>query len=397
MHICLVSYEFPPRPGGEASYTRALAEAYSRRGDEVTLIIPGSSENPAVRSDRVRVLATETGGPVREAKFLSGAERALDYLAMVRRPDVVHVTFDYPTFLFHVRRRGIPCVATVHHLQIAEAVSLAASGGGNAGLRPISLLRASILNSLEARLLRQCDAIITVSRFTASTVRRYISIDPARLRVVMNGIDPAPYQGAEAETFRLRFPMVRERVVLYVGRLTRSKGVGLLIEAFAAVTREAPDASLVIVGSGDRKFVARMVARAATLGISGSVFFTGRLDDDTLRSAYAASTVTVLPSYMEGFGLSILESMAASRPSVATRVGGVPEVLVDGETGILAPPGDVKQLAKAICSLLADPALASRMGRAGGRLAGDRFTAERMAQETMRVYEEVIGSARPLT
>ncbi len=393
MRVCLVSYEFPPYGGGEASYTHALATAFSRRGHDVTVMVPKTRNPPNAESGDFHVLAIETAGPIRGARFLSGAERALDSVASTEKPDIVHVTFDYPTFLFHVRRRGIPCVATVHHLHLVEALSMSASGGG--GLRrglPL-FLRASILTSLEGRLLRQCDTALAVSRFTASTVERYLGIDPRRLRVVMNGIDPTPFERGDGEAFRTMFPGVKEKAVLYVGRLSQTKGIDLLVEAFARIKKENPESSLVLVGSGDPKFVRKLMLRAASLGISNDVVFTGRIPGSLLPHAYAASSLTVLPSHMEGFGLSVLESMASARPAVATRVGGVPEILVDGKTGILVPPGDAGGLASAILSLLEDAELSRKMGRAGRELAMDRFTLERMAEGTMAVYEETVRHA----
>ncbi len=389
MHVCLISYEFPPHGGGEASYARALAEAFSREGNEVTLVVPWAPDMARIESDRVSVLTPETGGPIREARFLAGAERALDHLVRTRRPDMVHVTFDYPTFFLHVRRTGVPCVATVHHLHLPEAITMAATRRGLAERLPL-LLKASIMNSLEGRLLRQCDATLAVSKYTASTVERYLGIDPRSLRVVPNGIDASPFERGDGKAFRRQFPVVRGKAVLYVGRLTRSKGVDLLIDAFAKVKKRVADASLVVVGSGDSGYTRQLVARSALLGISESVVFTGRIPDEVLPHAYAASEMTVLPSYMEGFGLSVLESMASARPSIATRVGGVPEVMVDGETGLLIPPGDAERLAEAMTSLLKDPALAARMGAAGRARAKREFTVERMAEGTLAVYREVM-------
>ncbi|HUI01137.1 MAG TPA: glycosyltransferase family 4 protein [Nitrososphaerales archaeon] len=388
MRVCLVSYEFPPSGGGEASYTRALATQFSKAGHDVTLVLPVRPKGLEETSN-LRVLATGTAGPIRGARFLSGTERALDQIARTR-PDVVHVTFDYPTFLLHLGQRGIPCVATVHHLHLVEALSMSAWGEGPARMVP-AFLKASVLNSLETRLLRQCDTTIAVSRHTASTVERYMGIDPLRMRVVMNGIDTSPFEKGDGDVFREAFPRTKERSVLYVGRLNQSKGVQVLLDAFAMMLKTGPASSLVLVGTGEARFVGSLRDRAASLGISEDVVFAGRISDSLLPHAFAASSMSVLPSYMEGFGLSVLESMASSRPAVATKVGGVPEVLVDGETGLLVRPGDAKGLSDAMGLVLSDQALARRMGEAGRRAARERFTADRMADETLDVYAETVA------
>lgn len=342
-----------------------------------------------VESDRVHVLATEAGGPIREARFLAGAERALDHLIRTRKPDIVHVTFDYPTFLLHVRRPGIPCVATVHHLHMPEAVSMAETRRRLVDRLPV-MLNASIINHLEGRLLRQCDATLTVSKYSAWTVERFLSVEPEMLRVVPNGIDATRFERGDGQVFRRRFPSTGEKTVLYVGRLTQSKGVDVLLEGFSKLKRAVPDATLAIVGSGDLRYGGYLRRLAGSLGVSDSVTFTGRIPDWLLPHAYAACKTTVLPSYMEGFGLSVLESMASAKPSVATRVGGVPEVMVDGETGLLVPPGDAERLAGAMRTLLVDPELADRMGEAGRSVAKSHFTIEKMAEGTSEVYRECI-------
>lgn len=389
MRICLVSFEFPPSGGGEATYTRALATSYSKSGHDVTLIVP-KVDRPIETGDAgYRVVRVGLGGPIRGARFLAGAERALDKMTGADRQDIVHVTFDYPTFLFHVRRRGVPCVATVHHLHVAEASAATAGDGLIARLGPST--RASVLTWLEGRLLGQCEAVVAVSEYTASTLQRFLSLDPRRLRVVMNGIDQLPFERSDPGAFRQAFPTVKEKAILYVGRLSPSKGVDVLVDAFAKVSAKSPGSSLVFVGAGDSAFVRRLKQRAASLGASDDILFAGRVPDSMLPSAYAAASVTALPSLMEGFGLSVLESMASARPCVATRVGGVPEVLADGKTGLLVPPANVERLASAIGALLDDPGLARRMGEAGRDVARSRFQLERMARETVALYEEVLS------
>jgi glycosyltransferase involved in cell wall biosynthesis len=390
MRVCLVSYEFPPGGGGEASYVSSLAGGLGRLGHEVLVITPETSMTGAAREPFKIISTRPKGGLIRELEFLAQAERTVSYLAERDRIDIVHVTFDYPTFIVRLRNRGVPCVATVHHLHLAEALSMLRHE--KSGPKKVAqMLRASALTALEARLLRQCIAVIAVSGFTAETIRRFLSIPSQALRVVRNGIDSRAFEGGDPARFRESFPSLGDKTVLYVGRLERSKGLHYLIPAFARVLAMVPDATLAIVGKGSDSYVRELKLSAKSAGVSDKVAFTGRIPQDLMRDAYAASSVVVLPSLMEGFGISVLESMAASRPCVATRVGAVPEILKDGETGLLVRPADPQELGDAMTRLLSDRGLRIEMGAKGLAVVRREFSLERMTSETLQVYQDVLA------
>ncbi len=196
MRICLVSYEFPPSGGGEASYVSALATGLGRLGHDVVVITPepttsGAAERP------FRIIPTRRRNALlRELDFLAQAERIISYLAERGNIDLVHVTFDYPTFFFRLKRRGVPCVATVHHLHLAEALSMLRHE--SSPLQKVAqMLKASTLTAFEGRLVRQCMSVIAVSGFTAETVRQLLSVPPEAIRIVRNGIDASEFEGGD--------------------------------------------------------------------------------------------------------------------------------------------------------------------------------------------------------
>jgi glycosyltransferase involved in cell wall biosynthesis len=174
---------------------------------------------------------------------------------------------------------------------------------------------------------------------------------------------------------------------LAVGRLSHYKGFDVLLHALADV----PDARLAIVGDGECADALRETARAC--GIAGRVRFAGSVDDATLLAAYAAADAFVLPSLNRGeaFGLVLLEAMRARLPVVASAIAGsgIGEVVVDGETGVLVPPGDVPALASALVQLR-DANLRGRMGARGRERFEQRFTLERSAQRWFSLYEDVL-------
>ncbi len=391
MRVCLLSYEFPPSGGGEASYVYGLAKGLGRLGHEVTVLAP-HEEKVSTREEPFRVIQVRHGSPpVRMAGFLREAERKIAELALRGSIDIVHVTFDYPTFVVRLQG-GPPCVATVHHLHMVEAASMSQFEKSWAR-KAVQGLKARILTGLEGRLIRQCAAIIAVSDFTRESLRECLSIPDESITVVKNGIDASEFEGGDPQRFRREFPQAGENVALFVGRLERSKGLDYLIPAFARASAQVTDATLAIVGGGGEEYVGRLKDLAGREGVESKVFFTGRIPQDLLPDAYAASSLVVLPSLMEGFGISLLESMAAGRPCVATRVGAIPELLADGKSGLLVNPADSRALAEALTRILSDRDLAHALGNKGLEVVNRQYTLERMARETAEVYRRALEVA----
>jgi glycosyltransferase involved in cell wall biosynthesis len=173
-------------------------------------------------------------------------------------------------------------------------------------------------------------------------------------------------------------------IVGVVARLEAEKGHRTLIDAWPLVRKAHPEAWLLIVGEGSERD--SLEAQAASLGISDRVVFTGRRED--MPAVTAALDVAVLPSYREAQGLSVLEAMALSRPVIASRVGGIPEMIEDGVTGLLVPPADPEALAEAIVRLLSDHPFADMLAKRGHDLVHDRFCVELMTSQIETLYDE---------
>jgi glycosyltransferase involved in cell wall biosynthesis len=173
-------------------------------------------------------------------------------------------------------------------------------------------------------------------------------------------------------------------IVGVVARLEPEKGHRTLLEAWPRVLARVPDAYLLVVGEGHLR--PELELMAADLGIESRVVFAGRRDD--IPAVTAALDVAVLPSYREAQGLVVLEAMALSRPIVATRVGGIPEMIEDGVSGLLVPPHDAPALADAIARLLLDHPLADTIARRGHDVVHDRFSVEFMVRAIEDLYDE---------
>jgi glycosyltransferase involved in cell wall biosynthesis len=211
-------------------------------------------------------------------------------------------------------------------------------------------------------------------------------IPPERVRVVYEGVaDRPPVPGGREALRELGVPDGAP-VVGNVAALAAHKDHATLLEAAVGVLQRVPEARFVILGEGELR--PRLEARARELGLAGRCVFAGfRADVDRLIPAFS---VFCLSSRMEGLGTSLLDAMAFARPIVATRAGGIPEAVEDGVSGRLAPVSDPQALADALVEVLRDPELQARLGAAGRRRFEQRFSAARMVESTLQVYQEVL-------
>jgi glycosyltransferase involved in cell wall biosynthesis len=239
-----------------------------------------------------------------------------------------------------------------------------------------------------------------VDRAFARRARRLIAIsdavrgflaraghDPRRLTTIRYGLDELPTARSSPTPADAGIPE-DVPLALAVGRLIEQKDHATLLRAFARAREEHPAARLAILGGGPLEAETRELAR--TLGLDDAVTLPGRTE---IRDWLERADVFVHTSRWEGFGIVLLEAMLAGLPIVATAVSAVPEVVADGETGMLVPAGDVAGVARELSRLLADPELRQRLGEAGRERAQRDFSVERMAEQTIAVYRESVGTS----
>ena len=323
----------------------------------------------------VRYIATHRTGPrlARAAGALGGMWRVL--LACLRaclggQPAVVHA---------HVASRGsflrkslVLLVArmsgckTIFHLHGAEFREFSTQEAGR-------LLRRWIRHTLE-----RSSVVIALSESWAQFVRAFAP--GAKVAVVPNAVPLPPLAPPDAE--------VPGRV-LFLGRIDTSKGVFELLDAAAALAQRYPGLRIVIGGEGDAEGVRR---RAAALGIGERIELPGWIDAQVRALELARASVFCLPSHAEGLPMALLEAMAARKAVVACGVGGVPEVLRDGDNGMLVAPRDASALAAALGSVLGDAALRTRLGKQARATIEQHYSTEVMCGKLSAIYRELAGA-----
>lgn len=242
---------------------------------------------------------------------------------------------------------------------------------------------------IQRRLWRATDQVLSVSEVLRENLHKKFVFPKERIRVVANGVDLSRFNlshnGVDYKA-RLGLP-ANALTVGAIGRVVPVKAYPVLLEACKLVFQEVPNAHLLLVGDGP--LLDRLVQWALDNAMANRVHFLGSRKDvpEILRGL----DVYVLSSESEGMSNTILEAMASGRPVIATAVGGNPELVVDGETGLLVPPNDPPAMAAAITKLLGEPQLRKQMGESGRRRVEEKFSLEVMVRNYAKVYLEVFS------
>jgi glycogen synthase len=376
MRILLCASAYHPHKGGVEEVVRQLARSYRQMGHRPIVVAPRWPRSlPASETvDGQFVLRLPMPMPSRHPRstasfllrFLPSAARAL-YIGTRWRPDLLHVHCVGPNGLYalilsHVLR--VPLVVTSHGEQTMDATRL--------------YERSAAQRWVLRRLLRRADAVTTCSTDALRNLAPYGPV-PATAAPVPNGVDSAEFLHAALE------PPHARPYIFAIGRHVWNKGFDVLLHAYAQLASDDPDLDLVVAGDGPQH--QPLVGLASELGISDRVVFPGCTDRPATAAYFRHCRFFVLPSLHEPFGIVNLEAMAAGKAVIATRTGGVPEIVHDGQNGLLVPPGDADALAAAIASLLGNPEYAAALGEAGAQLVSEHYSWDKVAAAYLGVYD----------
>jgi len=297
-------------------------------------------------------------------------------------PDLLHAHFAYPegwaAYLAKVGlRQRVPLIVTLHGYDILVEPSV------GYGIR---------LNkhheALVKKVLNASDAIIVASRAVFNEVASFVK-DLEKIHLVPNGVDTRRFNPKlNGDIIRNQLAIEDKQIIFTIRYHSPRYGISYLLLAVKLILNKRRDAVFVIGGDGPLLDYHKNLTRR--LGISSHVFFTGRIPQEELPLYYAASDVVVVPSLQEAWGLVATEAMACGKPVVASRVGGLPDQVIDGYNGFLVPPRDPKALADRIMYFLENPSEARRMGLNGRRLAEERFDIEKRIDKIIKVYDDLL-------
>ena len=290
------------------------------------------------------------------------------------QPDLLHAQLEFSTILGTrvARSKGIPTVATIHTIE-----------------QPRPFTRDGLRERLMHRALRtRTDRVIAVSKRARDHIVATASLPRNRVIALWNGIDLAPFRTPSVGRGDIRAELgipVKAPLIVTVAVLRQPKGVQDMIEAMSQIGDRLPNAHYLVVGDGAHR--AELEALVGRLDLADRVLFSGRRDD--VADLLGASDVFALPSHTEALPTVVIEAMAAGLPVVATDVGGIPEMVERGGTALLVPPHRPDALADAVGRLIASPRQATAMGRAGARLAAERFDVRRHAAFLVDEYRHL--------
>ncbi len=399
MNICLVSREYPPETGwgGIGTYTYYLSHGLAQRGHQVHVVAQALSAARTEQDGAVtvhRVLHRALFVPptsLREwwlrTEYSYHVYRQLRRLMIQYRIDIVETPNCAGEGLVYSLRKRTPLVTRLH-THFSEVLQLTRHRRTWDGTLSCVIEDAAVLRS---------DLITCSTEAHAALLARELSVDPAHIARIPLGV-PLPTLDAHDAHLALPHP-----AVLFVGRLERRKGVHVLFQAIPLVLREVPDAHFFLIGrdtfddgqsialeGSSRHSFKETLLRSFPEEYADRLHLIGYVTEDVLTQYYRACDLFVAPSLYESFGFIYIEAMSYGKPVIGCSVGGVPEVVEDGVTGLLVRPEDPVALADAITRLLQQPAVRRALGARARERVAERFTVEHLVTNTLSAYHTLL-------
>ena len=388
MHILMLTWEYPPRViGGIAHVVSELSRALAHEGNEVEVIttleenLPETEKTEGVIIHRV---APYHGRPLNFFAWVHQLNLAMleKGVSLCRRRcfDLVHAH----DWLVAYAGRGIkhifqiPLIASVHATEF----------GRNHGLHNDEQ---RYIGEVEWSLTYEAWRVICNSRYMREEIESVFNLPPDKISIIPNGIRPAAFQvSAPDPAVRQRFAAPEEKIIFFIGRLVREKGVQLLLEALPMIRDRYPNVRAVIAGQGP--FAEELHRISLHFGLDRQVTFAGYIDEETRNQLYAHADVAVFPSLYEPFGLVALEAMATGTPVVVGDTGGFAETVAHGVNGIRAAAGSAADLAEQVCALLGDPGLSRRLARRALKDVEEKYSWPSIARQYEAIYQQIVFS-----
>lgn len=358
---------FLPQIGGIETFSANLIPALQARGHDVTVLTSKHNESlptaEQMGSIPVHRLPIWESLRTNDLKALFAVRKAVAEFKRALNPDIVHLHFG-ASALYHLQTQGAngpPTLTTVHALPGSSLAD----------------------NSLFSKVVHASQAVNAVSRKGRQILTGAFPELADRFSFVYCGLGPSGQDAIEVIP-----PAFDEPLLLCLGRLTPQKGFDVALRAFARIEPAVPRARLMIVGEGIEEVALKKLA--ASLGISHKVDFTGAVPPQDVFEVINRATMVLLPSRFEGLPLVALEAARMQRPIISSAVDGLPDLVIDQESGLILQENNEQELAKAILALLQDPQKAMRMGRAAARHLEDHFAFEQCVSSYEKLYRQIV-------
>ena len=387
MKILMLTWEYPPRVvGGISRVVYDLSHRLIKDGHDVTVVTYRDGEVPYYEDDKGVKVYRVDNYMIQPNNFIDWilqlnfnmVEKASQIIAEQGKFDVIHahdwLVANAAKTLKH--SFDIPIVATIH----------ATEAGRNSGIREQNQ---KYINDTEWMLTYEANEVIVNSNYMKSEVQRLFGLPFEKINVVPNGVNLNKFTGMDRDyTFRRRYAMDNEKIILFMGRLVYEKGIQYLIEAMPKVLNSYHDAKLVIAGKGG--MLDELKAQADYLGISNKVYFAGYMNGKDVERMYKAADISVFPSTYEPFGIVALEGMLAERPIVVSDAGGLGEIVEHGVTGMKSYCGNPNSIADSILELLFNPELCDNIVKKAKTKVKENYNWQKIAQDTHFTYQKAI-------
>jgi phosphatidylinositol alpha-1,6-mannosyltransferase len=357
MNLAIVTQDFPPELGGLQTFASEHAERFKKECENFFVIAPDKPKAQQIDNNlSYPVHRIPTSNPFLGIKAVPKAQ------VLFKRYGVRNA--------FHIQWHTLPVSVFARNRGLVDKIFVSVQGRDMLfnPFFPLPGARQGY-ELYKRKLLEQVDLFFPASDYMAGLLRRH-GVEDERIQVVINGTDPRRFYPASTVKARRAVGFNGDKMLLSVSRLVSKKGVDTTIKAFAHVLKAHPSSQYIIVGEGEQKEELQQLA--AKSGISSSIKFIGSIPHShpDLIHYYNACDVFVQPSKteksnVEGFGIVFLEANACGKPVVGSLSGGIPNAVIDGETGILVKERNPQALAKAICKFFDHPELASQMGTKG--------------------------------
>jgi glycogen synthase len=397
--VLFLTNEYPPHVyGGAGVHVDYLSRELAKLMPvEVRCFGDQKSEQPNLKVIGFDLKTDSYSCPKPLRSVFGAVQRCTDFNTLNIDADIVHCHTWYSHFggVLAKKNYGIPLVVTVHSLEPLRPWKREQLGGGY----DFSLW-------VEKTAMEMADAVIAVSGETKRDIERLFNVDPARVPVIYNGIELTEYHKVETTDALRRYGIDEKKpFLLFVGRITRQKGIVHLVRAIQFMN---PGFQIVLcAGAPDTREIAEEMKAAvdqARKKRADVIWIEEMVDKKTVIELYSQAAVFCCPSIYEPFGIINLEAMACETAVVATAVGGIKEVVVDGETGFLVPLEQMKEspfdpvnperfardIATRVNQLMADAPLREKFGRAGRKRAEEKFSWSAIAAETKELYESLV-------